>query len=314
MNSDRRSFFFGATLSEIGFILFFALLIFAFFKQQEDQNKIDDTVNRLEIVLKEIEVRSAALAELEKAVSFNSEEERDKYFSELIPRSELSVRNVELESQVVELRDRLEELHKIELAIDEMANSHDSTEEEIRSALELRDALSQLTGAKEEISSEVLSAALDAQMAINEFNAGSSEPIRDAEDLANKLSRIGDLEGQVKNLRGRLGGRDLPPCWADRDTGKIEYLFDVIISDDGLRFASAAPIYRLQEFQLLPNTKEMTAELISLGRFEVLADPILEISDQKQCRHYVSITDRSENAYKTTLTIEDYFYKFVNRT
>jgi hypothetical protein len=28
----------------------------------------------------------------------------------------------------------------------------------------------------------------------------------------------------------------------------------------------------------------------------------------------VRITDRSESSYKLTLTIEDYFYKFVNRS
>jgi len=28
----------------------------------------------------------------------------------------------------------------------------------------------------------------------------------------------------------------------------------------------------------------------------------------------VRITDLSENSYKHTLTIEDYFYKFINRT
>ena len=76
----------------------------------------------------------------------------------------------------------------------------------------------------------------------------------------------------------------------------------------------AAPAYRKPEFDGLVNAHRLTEERISLPTFEALAAPILAQTNSQNCRHYVRITDRSENAYKHTLTIEDYFYKFVNRT
>lgn len=317
MDADRRSFFFGTTLSEIGFILFFALLLFAFFQRSIDLKSIQEAKERAQVLAVQIAARESALAELEKVMAFKSDAERERFFNELVPRKELATENEELARENEELQSKLEMFDALQQQIDSAANSNESMKDQIEDALALKQALEESLVGQDDMSPEMLADALETQKVLEEFNESAPVPIDDPEALAEALEqaqRVGDLEGQVLNLRGRLGGRDLPPCWADRKTGKIEYLFDVIITDSGLQFSSAAPNYRSQEYADLPNTGRLTDGQISLGQFESLAKPILDISNSKQCRHYVAITDRSENAYKDTLTIEDYFYKFVNRT
>ena len=99
----------------------------------------------------------------------------------------------------------------------------------------------------------------------------------------------------------------------DTQAGEKEYRIDIY--EDGLLATKAAPEYREREFSDLVNTTELTNGVIDLDTFRQFATPILQFTNAKGCRHYVSITDKSENAYKAaTLTIEDYFYKYVNRS
>jgi myosin heavy subunit len=317
MDADRRSFFFGATLSEIGFILFFALLLFAFYQRQTDSKTIEDVRAEAESLQAEIAARQAALAELEKYIALDSEEERKAFFSELVPRKELANQNNELKRQNAELEKKIEAFSELQAEISDLSGNNDTLRENIEDAIELKKQVEDALGDKSDVAPEDLAQALEAKQVIDEFNADATNPVQDPEALAQALEqsqRVGDLEGQVLNLRGRLGGRDLPPCWAHRQTGKVEFLFDLVITDEGLFFSSAAPEYRALEYRDIPNVDAITASRLQLDRFEVLAKPILDMSDRKQCRHYIAITDRSENAYKATLTVEDYFYKFVNRS
>jgi hypothetical protein len=318
MDSDRRSFFFGATLSEIGFILFFALLLFSFFERKADQEAIRVAAERASELALHIEATESALAELKDAMTFDSQEARDIFFDELVPRKELTVRNNELTEQNEKLQLRLADFSEIRDALESAAEQGSSAQNEIEKALQLKGALDAAVAGDQEIDPQMVAEALSMREVVDDFNINSDATVDSSAELMERLEqsdRVIDLEGQVQNLRGRLGGRDLPPCWAARNTGKIEYLFDVTILDEGLEFKSAAPPYRAQEYTALPNIDALTNGPIQLGRFKTLAGPILKLSDDKQCRHYVIITDRSQNAYKeATLTIEEYFYKFVNRT
>jgi len=309
MSQSSRSFFFGATLAEIGFILFFALLLFAFFQKMADNETIVEDERVIEELERQVGLKESQLQMVEQVAQM-SPEEQDRFFSELIPIAALQAENEKLSNEKEQLTNQLEELSTVKEILKRAAEKQSRSEEEIKEALKTKDMLG-------EVSPEQLAEALKLQSVIEDFNANSEDKIDSNEKLAQRLvdsRRVSDLQGQVRNLQGRLGGRDLPPCWAHRETGRIEYLFNVVIRDDGLVFSSAAPDYRMREYVDLVNTAALTAKLTDLATFETLAKPILDLTNAKGCRHYVSITDRSKNEYKATLTIEDYFYKFVNRT
>ncbi len=292
MSADRRSFFFSTTLSEIGFILFFALLIFAFFQHQADRLELEVVTAEKDEVEASLELQQDAFLRIDERLQFASDEERKAFFDELVPVLELQARFDALEKESTDRDTQLAELTEIQDLVSDTAGNSDRAAEEIRDALRLKEG-------------------------IDNFNEKTADQITDADSLAQKLDdslRARDLEGQVRNLTDRLGGRDLPPCWAHRETGNIEYLFDIVITDTGLLLTSAAPDYRRHEFDALINTDRLIRARISLRTFETLAAPILLVTNDQDCRHYVRITDRSESSYKFTLTIEDYFYKFVNRS
>ena len=316
MSADRRSFFFGTTLSEIGFILFFALLIFAFYQHQKDLLDLEVLEAENEALGVSLESQQDAFSRINERLQFASDEERKTFFDELVPVLELQARFDALEKESTARDALLSELTEIQDLIADISENRDGAAEEMRDALRLKEGLEQAFGPANARSPELVSEAIKARDVIEKFNERTADRITDADSLAQRLDDsllARDLEGQVRNLAGRLGGRDLPPCWAHRETGNIEYLFDIVITDSELLLTSAAPDYRRQEFDALINTDRLTQERISLNTFETLAAPILALTNDQDCRHYVRITDRSESSYKFTLTIEDYFYKFVNR-
>jgi len=316
MSADRRSFFFGTTLSEIGFILFFALLIFAFFQHQRDRSELEAVAAERGELEGSLKSQQDAFSRIEERLQFASDDERKAFFDELVPVLELQAKLDVLERESTARDARLAELTEIQELVSDISGNSDRAAGEIRDALRLKEGLEQAFGPMNAPSPDLVSEVARARDVIEKFNQRTADRITDVDSLAQRLDdslRARDLEGQVKNMAGRLGGRDLPPCWASRETGDIEYLFDIIITDTGLLLTSAAPDYRRQEFDALVNTDDLTRGRISLSTFETLAAPILEQTNGQNCRHYVRITDRSESSYKFTLTIEDYFYKFVNR-
>jgi hypothetical protein len=317
MSADRRSFFFGTTLSEIGFILFFALLIFAFYQHQQDRLDLEIAEAENESIGATLESQQEAFSQIDERLQSVSDEERKAFFDELVPVLELQARLDTLEKESAVRNTQLAELAEIQDLIADVSGDDGGAAGEIRDALRLKAGIEEAFGTAKARSPELVSEAIKARDVIEKFNERTTERIIDADSLAQRLDdslHVQDLEGQVRNLTGRLGGRDLPPCWAHRETGNVEYLFDIVITDAGLLLTSAAPDHRRQEFDALINTGRLTGDRISLETFETLAAPILALTNGQDCRHYVRVTDRSENSYKFTLTIEDYFYKFVNRS
>lgn len=317
MSADRRSFFFSTTLSEIGFILFFALLIFAFFQHQRDQLDLEVVAAEKGELEASLESQQDAFSRIDERLKFASDEERKAFFDELVPVLELQARFDALKKESTDRDTQLAELTEIQDLVSDISGNSDQAAGEMRDALRLKEGLEQAFGPTNSRSPDLVSEVIRARDVIDNFNQQTPDRITDADSLAQKLDdslRTRDLEGQVRNLTGRLGGRDLPPCWAHRETGNIEYLFDIVITDTGLLLTSAAPDYRRQEFDALINTDRLIRGHINLSTFETLAAPILVVTNDQDCRHYVRITDRSESSYKLTLTIEDYFYKFVNRS
>lgn len=111
----------------------------------------------------------------------------------------------------------------------------------------------------------------------------------------NSAKENSDLRGQVAYLQARLSsgqGRDHPPCWANEVTGRIEYLFDIVISQDGLAISSAWPGNRQSDADELPGVKQISGRTLSKAAFASATSAILNASKERNCRHFVILRSR----------------------
>jgi len=135
------------------------------------------------------------------------------------------------------------------------------------------------------------------------------------------LQTIKDTKGQNINLRNKLGklgnGLDHPPCWADPITGKIQYVFNVIINETSVKFLSGwAPSRRTQAVNN-PSIIRVLGTYRSNSDLWVQSEALYQESVSAECRHFVRVFDHatSKNAYKSYLLgIENHFYKFISRS
>lgn len=131
----------------------------------------------------------------------------------------------------------------------------------------------------------------------------------------NKVKENADLRGQVAYLQRRLnanGGRDLPPCWADEETGKPEFLLHIDITQAGLKIQPAWNDKRAEDVGIIPGLSDLVNKTLPREKFVQLAAPIRTYTDEKQCRHYVYIKNHV-NSLKlfnnSRYAIEHVFYK-----
>jgi polyhydroxyalkanoate synthesis regulator phasin len=130
-----------------------------------------------------------------------------------------------------------------------------------------------------------------------------------------------DLRGQVAFLKARLdarGGRDYPPCWADEQTGKVEFLFTIEISPDGLRVTPAWPEKRQADATSIPGVARFSEPTsLSLSEFSSAMQRIDRVSKEKNCRHYVYVKNRVTDLgsfNRSRYAIENFFYKLELRS
>lgn len=128
-----------------------------------------------------------------------------------------------------------------------------------------------------------------------------------------------NLQGQVAYLRKRLesqGGRDLPPCWANAETGNIDYLFRMDIFPNGIKVTPIWAEYRAEEAKKIPNVEKLLGKLLPRNQFQQLVQPIRTLTDEMQCRHYVQMKNHVKDL-KTfnnmRYAIEHVFYKLEVR-
>lgn len=124
------------------------------------------------------------------------------------------------------------------------------------------------------------------------------------------------LKGQVSYLTRRLnigGGSELPPCWANKKSGKAEYLFSVIIGENAIRVAPKWPKYREKELKKYGSLSKLFNRNMTVDYFLKQVEPIYHDSDQKECKHYLYMFDdaKTKDGYKEKrLRLENYFYKY----
>lgn len=141
-------------------------------------------------------------------------------------------------------------------------------------------------------------------------------------DKIKKLrTSVNDMIGQNANIRNKLealgNGLDHPPCWANPTTGKIEYVFDIVINESNLEVHKGWLESRNEQALSNPNImKSIGNHSKNVLLWESTA-ALFEESKVQKCRHFVRVYDHSESkkAFKSYLLgIENHFYKYLSRS
>jgi hypothetical protein len=112
-------------------------------------------------------------------------------------------------------------------------------------------------------------------------------------------------------LNAKTGGFDLPPCWVDTK-GKIQYIFDTSLTDDGIYVESKTVAGRDGDLEKLPLGRAVYGEPLGPGEFSAAFSPLLKWSNDHGCRFYVRLYDDMRDGdraeYKELRgTVEGYF-------
>lgn len=286
-------------MAEIIILILFILLLLLATAVRELEDKLDEFTQSNSGLQNE----NATLREERNLVlgRFKKPETIDDLFTELRLLKSQAESVPKLQEQVVQLTEKLKE-SEFAMAMIDRLDSQGFDLKESQNQVRLSEAVQRI--ATSEISSR-------------------EDPLARLEDAADQIEaqerRLGDLQGQVRNLQGRLssGGRgtEKPACWADKETGKTEYIFDISLEPEGLRVRDRALAHRAEAQAALP------LELIEFGvlagpdDFLAATKPLFDWSEANNCRFFVRAFDNTgadqKKLYKERMrTLEEHFYKY----
>lgn len=273
---QKDKFLLNVTLTELTFIIFL-IFILLFSRKVFSLTKNVDTVNKTN------EELSQRLEEANKNYinSLTQTELQRKTIDELSKNNDDLFKKLTLqESSVKKCEEFMNQFHEGDMSFTRLFDN----EELLSEIKELKEEKSQLESKLKEF--EKLG---DCELAVNE------------------------AKSREKNLRRRCGN-DWPACWSDSE-GRQEFIYAVTLNENDLTVEGIWPSHRNDDIEFIPNAKALPSNSMSLSDFEKNAEPILNWSKEKECRHYVKIIDNtaptSKVKYKRMKKIvEDYFYKF----
>lgn len=246
-----------------------------------------------------------------------SQEKAKQIFREMSNQTKLIAENEKLKTQVeaYEVNEKL-------LKMDEEFKVQLARKESILKLLKDVNSTQQLQGIFKEL--ETLQKE-NTQLAVNEKrlrqeNESLEKMLQELSSLTKEelLYAQDILKGQVSYLTRRLnigGGNELPPCWANRKSGKAEYIFSVIIGEEAVRVAPRWPQYRAKELKKYGSLHNLFNRDLNVSEFLAITKPIYMDADKKECKHYLYMYDDAltKDGYKTKrLEIENYYYKYEN--
>jgi len=162
---------------------------------------------------------------------------------------------------------------------------------------------------------QAVQALLDAALIGQAVTKESGAPQQLLASAATCRSDLQSCKNQTVYLNSRLtaktGGFDLPPCWVDQN-GKIQYIFDASLLDDGIEVENKGVAGREGDQAKLPLGRVHFNAPMSRGDFAEAFQPLLDWSNQHSCRFYVRLYDDMKTAdrseYKSLRgTVEGYF-------
>ncbi|MBI5619103.1 MAG: hypothetical protein HY943_22740 [Gammaproteobacteria bacterium] len=111
-------------------------------------------------------------------------------------------------------------------------------------------------------------------------------------------------------------GFGLPPCWVD-ESGKVQRLLDVEVTDGGLIVRAGWPPERNGDSKAVPGVEALTStdSEETIAAFRGAADSVYAWSrgQDPECRHYASVTvsaTKVQSAVTGKNAVYDYFYPY----
>ena len=299
---QKEKFLFNVTLTELTFIIFL-IFILLFSRKVLSLTKDVDTVNKTnEELLKKLEdadknyINSLTQIEIQKKTIYELEKNNDDLFRRLTLQ----------EPSVQKCEEFTNQFHEEDKSFTRLFDN----EELLSEIKKLKEDKSKLESKLKEISS-----LLWKRYSNNEGLPSEIKELKeDKSQLESKLKEFKkEAKSREKNLRRRCGN-DWPACWSDSE-GRQEFIYSVTLNENDLTVEGIWPSHRNDDIEFIPNAKALPSNSMSLSDFEKNAEPILNWSKEKECRHYVKIIDNtaptSKVKYKRMKKIvEGYFYKF----
>ncbi len=336
--NNNGDFLFGITLTELILMLFFILLLSSAFisvekssviiKLHKENERIAEEKRHLEIKnrmnqkLSEEMVNSALRFKLKEYEEKDLKKEVRSIFKELSNQTVLIAENKALKAEIERYEDSAE-LIEVNADIDaEIARKAALLQElqELNSTKELETLVGDLDNVqKKNLEFETaLAAAVEKEKELLKENAFLEKSLKDHFSLTKEQLAYEQeiLKGQIVYLSRKLnmgGGNELPPCWANRKSGKVEYIFSVTIGEESIKVSPKWPKYREKELQKYKGLDRLFGRDISVSEFLKITRPIYSDADAKECKHYLYLYDDAitKDGYKTKrLRLENYFYKY----
>ena len=314
---NKHPFLLSMSLTELGFILFFLLLLISSWKLRE-MSKEKDTAKAQAEASDWLAARAMAENEQtsEKIRDLKREYGRYKSYKKILDK--VNMIPEEFMELIRDSEAALAENHLLEQTLREATNRNENLRAENE---QLESVQAGLTRALEAAREEFTELARDSEAVFAEKRVldqvlqeatGRNETLRAENERLEAASH--DMTGQLRNYQKRLGrGRDFPPCWAN-ESGQIEYLYRVVIREETLSVKPAWPERRADDIRAIPGAHEVVGDQMSIKEFRNRAAPILSWSKQREpeCRHFVILIDRADtkNSFKAKrFAVEAYFYK-----
>jgi hypothetical protein len=167
----------------------------------------------------------------------------------------------------------------------------------------------------------------ESRAALDQFQRAVEKAKKDGtpETLVKELEKqsfqIANQDGQLKRYESQLKdaglGKGERPCWVKPD-GTVEFLYDVVLTNRGIRMREYSYPQRSRERALLPLPKVNPSEALSEEEFLRRTAPVYKSSLATNCRFFVVIYDATGPAqkelYKQQLSaVEGHFYKRLAR-
>lgn len=289
----RKGLVLGLTLAEIILLIIFSLLLILGFllgQQKEERRQLQEELKSQTVALALQEER---LQEMQRLLSPDTQNKFDDLFRELKLAQKEAERAAELEARV----------------------------QSMESESELATKLTEMLGDPSAPPEQVVKRVQDLQEIAAQAEAFEEFADKDAAEEAVRLAReLNTTKGQMQNLRRKLDaagkGMEMPACWADSSSGRVEYIFDVALTSKGLVIHDNKIAHRAQDQAELPVSAIKFDAEMSLGDFRDQTRMLFDWSVSNECRFFVRVFDQTgaseKQLYKEHLRVlEEHFYKYV---
>jgi hypothetical protein len=143
-----------------------------------------------------------------------------------------------------------------------------------------------------------------------------AESKRNAEDSE---ARVRTLQGSLLNVQQRLTalgkGTERPACWANPDTGRPEYVFNVSLTANSVRIQDNALLSSQRDLVALPLAGVHFERPLGFNDFRDETRSLFQWSEKQGCRFFVRVVDETaaheKAGYKLALrVVQERFYTF----